>query len=146
MVNSTDEKIASLLEKVSVKRKELDNLKKIKDDKWATNCSIPLSGRTPVNIQTASEDTIVSIVTELLVLRDYVGQAADELGITTSTYKHAGYKIDAWIQDCKKRIAVINYNTKQAEFDTIEASLNSLVSPELRAKMVLAEIEKNLLG
>ena len=59
-------------------------------------------------------------------------------------FEWQGYLYDDWANDIKNRIDKLSLKAKQKELDALEARLDKLVSPELKAKIELELIEKEL--
>lgn len=138
---SIDAKITELFGVLSKQKSELEDAKKEVSRSWITNGSIQFNGSNPTNIMTANEDTIRSVVANLLYHADYAAKAAEKLGLTVPTKFH-GFAIDDWIQDCQKRIAAISIATKKTKIAELEERLNAIVSPEQRRQLELEAITR----
>lgn len=144
MSNKIDAQVTALFNVLQTKKAELEETKKAIGKQWATNCSVTVSYQgAPVNIQTASEGTILGLVSYLLITQDYQARAAKELGIPAVS-KFAGAEFSEWIQDCKKRIAKLSVESKKTELDTLETRLNAIVSPEQKRQLELEALTKAL--
>lgn len=140
---SIDEKISSLFKVVQKKKEEVALVEKEQNQSWLTNCSFKGFAQNHTNIQTATENTIFRLTTELLMFRNTAVEA-NELLCTKQEIKIDNYSVDEWLQDFKKRIAKIQLASKKAELKNLEDRLNSIVSPEQRRAMELEEITKSL--
>lgn len=140
---SIDEKISSLFKVVQKKKEEVALVEKEQNQSWLTNCSFKGFAQNHTNIQTASENTIFRLTTELLMFRNTAVEANELLG-TKQEIKIDNYSVDEWLQDFKKRIAKIQLASKKAELKNLEDRLNAIVSPEQRRVMELEEITKSL--
>lgn len=151
MTDSIDSEIMDLLTLVEQRKADLDVLESMTKVGWKTNCSISLKpdGTDKKNLAVLKKDEVVDVLAYVLLQRDYIIKATNVLYINVSTFseesiKIQGYTVDQWTTDCHKRIAVLSYNGKKAEYDALEASLNALVSPEIRRKIELEKIKKQL--
>lgn len=143
MTDTIDSKIYQLLEVLEAKKKDVSNAEKEAGRSWVTNCSLPLWTGTTLNLQTASTENLVHAVSLLLMLEESQRKAAEVLGVSAGKLYH-GYKIEDWIEDCKKRIAKVELNQKKSELATLESRLNAIVSPEQRRAMELEALTKAL--
>lgn len=146
MTNKIDEKINALFEVVRKQKAEVEAAEKESKQSWKTTCSIVVpfgrdEGR--VNLQTAKEDTVKSVVMGLLKHRDYATEAEQLLGLEP-TGKYDNFTYEDWFTDCKKRMAVINIKAKKDQLAMLELRLNSIVSPEQKRQMELDAITASL--
>ena len=133
-----DIEVEKLFSIVAKKKAELVEETASIEKKWNTTCSITLPWKsTPINIQTASVDTLI----EVMMFVNSHKQAANDLALDISIQ---GFASNDWLIDCKKRIAMIGNRQKQKELDAAEKKLNDLVSPEQRRKMELELLSKQL--
>ncbi len=147
-MSNIDQKINELFSIVRKQKAEVEAAEKESKQSWKTNCSIiaPLGrGDAPINIQTAKEDVIKTIVLGLLAHKDYAAKACEILGSSFNS-EYSGFSYEDWISDCKKRIAVLNIREKKEKLNTLEKRLNDIVSPEQKRDMELAAIMKEVLG
>jgi hypothetical protein len=140
---SIDAKITELFGVLSKQKAELEAAKKEVDRKWVTNGSIQFDGSNPINIQTASEDTIRRVVAALLQQSEYSAKAATLLGLPIVS-KVSGFQQNDWIQDCQKRIAALGIAAKKLKIAELEDRLNAIVSPEQRRQLELEAITRAL--
>lgn len=143
MSNKIDAKVTALFDVLQSKKTELEETKKAISKHWETNGSFVGSQPSPINIQTASEGTVLGIVSYLLMTQDYQIRAAKELGIAHVS-NYGGFPFSAWIQDCKKRIAKLSIESKKTELDELEIRLNAIVSPEQKRQLELEALTKAL--
>lgn len=147
MSDKIDQEIQKLFDVVNQQKQEMQNAEKLIQTSWKTNCSLPLpeAPNHPINLQTAPENRIKYLTAFLLQHRHFNELAEKELQLeSTSTYE--GFSYDDWINDCKKRMAVIQARTKKEKLRKLEERLNGIVSPEERRRMELAQISKELAG
>ena len=138
-----DEKIITLFEVISLAKEQVEQAVTETKQPWKTNCSYHKDvGSPPINIQTASEKMLTMILAESLMQADYYTKAASILGSDPTL--PSGYSLDEWVDDFKKRIAIINLRVKRDNLNELEKRLNKIVSPEQIRKMELDAITKQL--
>lgn len=142
--DATDSKIYDLLKILETKKTEVRASEESVAQKWVTTGSFAIDNEVPINIQTASEEVLINLVSRLLQTKDYRAKAAELLGVDYDG-KIKGYTVEQWVADCKKRIAKIGLTKKQADLAKLEERLNGIVSPEQRRAMELEAITKELL-
>lgn len=142
MSNTNDNAVLNLFQVVN-KQKEEVKLAEKAYKRWNTNCSFKLFGSSPVNIQTANEQTIVKALAELLTFSQNIEKAYELLGVTVDN-RHDGYSVDEWIEDFKKRIATIHFQKKKEKLQELEKRLNGILSTEQRREMELKAIMADL--
>jgi hypothetical protein len=140
-----DDKIIELLNIVTKRKQEVEDLEKETKQSWKTNCSFPpvFGGTTPINIQVQTELAIIQLQADLLVQQEYLKKASGILGATFND-KWGNFSFEDWTTDFKKRIAIINVKEKRKKLDELEERLNAIVSPEQRRALELSEITKSL--
>lgn len=138
-----DEKTLDLIKLVKSKREEISNAEK---PNWKTNCSFQLyPGTAPVNLHVENDiGRLVNIVAYLMQSKEYYDKAEKLLGVSAPTFTLGGFTDAEWIDDIKTRICKIQLNSKKKQLESLEARLNSIMSPELRAELELAAIEEEL--
>lgn len=155
MTDSIDSEIMDLLTLVEQRKFELDKLTALTKDGWQTNCSVSMKpdGTDKKNLAVLKKDEVVDVLAYILCQRDYITKANSILfgydsdnTAATNTTPIQGYSVYQWGHDCRKRMAVLEYNSKKAEYESLEKSLNALVSPEIRRKIELEKIKKQLGG
>lgn len=135
-----DQTVLLLIDKVNEKK---DQIQSAQNPQWQTNCSLKVEGNN-VNlrtIQTAEE--LVSIAASVKVQQIGYDAAIKELGGSTE-FKYQGYSPDQWLADIKTRLNKLNVDKEKRNLAKLEARLDNIISPELRAKMELEAIEKEL--
>lgn len=142
-MSNIDSKINELFETIKHKKAELVQLEKESRAAWATNCSISLGEHTPINIQTAKDSVVLTIVRELLIHRQYTQEASKLLGLSFDD-KYQNFSYDDWVADCKKRLSVLSIKDKRTQLDDFEKRLDKIVSPERRRELELQSITSSL--
>ena len=142
-MNKQDEKIKELWDTVIAKKEAIHKAEK---PNWITNCSFSFSRSGNVqdtsNIQTISDTKFfVEALGFLMQSEDSFDKAAAELGVK-STFQWRGYSVNDWKTDFKTRIDKIKIADKKKELAALEARLGAIISPELKAELELAEIQK----
>lgn len=138
-MTEADKKIQQLLEKVKNKKQEI---KEAERPSWKTNCNFAYHG-VRINIQTSSEEDIITAYAFLLGHQENAKKAASKLEVSASS-NYNGYAINKWEEDFKARVSQIRIAEKRQELSTLETRLNAIISPELRAAMELSAIEDAL--
>lgn len=144
MSDNQDGKITKLLELVQQKRQEIE---RINNPVFKTNCGFSYreSGNEIINLHTVTD------VGELVKIGAFVeDMAARYLAfsnfhkVNAPKFTWRTFSVSDWTDDIKMRIAKVQISAKKKELDDLENRLNKLVSPELRQKMELELIEKQL--
>lgn len=140
-----DSKIGQLFAVLNKKKQQVENREKQANRKWKTNCSFssPINILNPINIQTASQESLVVMLSELLIKDNFTHKACEELGVEY-TGKWGSYLVSDWIQDMKTRAAKIQLISEKNELAELESRLQAIVSPEQRRLMELEAIAKSL--
>jgi hypothetical protein len=145
MAKKTDEKTLQLIAEV---KKQKEEIARAERPNWITNCSFSYTtgaGGAPTNIHVeANIPTLVSIVGFLLDKERSYNEAAKVLGTSTPDFTWGGFSVKDWISDIKQRIDKIQIATKRKKLEALEARLNAIISPELRAQMELDAIANEL--
>ena len=143
--NSMDQTVIDLMSKLKEKKNAFEKVQSNATKSWVTNCSYSFKpdGTDKKNLAVLNEQEVVQLAADVMSKTSYLTIAAYELGVDIPE-KIQGYTRDQWITDCKKRIAVIGFNSKKKEIEEMEAALNSLVSPELQRKIALEELTKKI--
>lgn len=144
-VKTMDDTILELMEKLKEKKKEFEKVQSNATKSWVTNCSYSFKpdGTDKKNLVVMNELEVIQLAADIMKTSGYLAMAAYELNVDTPE-KIQGYTRDQWITDCKKRIAVIGFNSKKKELEEMEQMLNNLVSPDLQRKIALEELTKKI--
>ena len=135
-----DNKIKQLFAVIHKQQKEVDQTELDVKRPWKTNCSFVLPySMQPANIQVASEERIVSMYADMLMVMEFQATAATTLGVAVKT-QWGGFDKEDWIDDFKKRIATIKIKNKKRKLEDMERRLEAIVSPEQRREMELEAI------
>ena len=145
MNNSMDQTVIDLMGKLKEKKNAFEKVQSNATKSWVTNCSYSLKpdGTDKKNLAVLNEQEVVQLAADVLAKESALSMAAKTLGVLQPE-KIQGYTVDQWLEDCRKRIAVIGFNSKKKEIEEMEKALNSLVSPELQRKIALEELSKKI--
>lgn len=141
---SQDKKTLELIELIKKQKKEIAEVER---PSWKTNLSFAMwAGCQPVNLQ-AEQNVGVLINVAAFIRRayeSYVEVISDLSVIDPPVYTHQGYTMDEWMHDIDIRIKKLQIKSKKDRLEKLEARLNNLISPELKAQLELEEIQKEL--
>lgn len=141
---TTDAKVKELFKIVQQKKLAIEKAEK---PCWQTSGTFGYSSNSAhdrTNIQTITDTRkIVDMYSFLIDRQEKSEKAAQELGVTYS-FSWLGFKVDEWKSDFQTRINQIMIQEKRKEFAELEARLNAIISPELRAEMELEAISEIL--
>ena len=148
-MNETDKKVRELFAVVRKKREEIQSAE---GSKWVTNCNFNYDPRssgvhTMSNIATITDSTeLIRMLAFLKVQQGAFVEAAKELGKSGVKFVWGGFSYDDWKTDFQTRLTKIEIAAKKKELATLEARLNAILSPELKAQLELEEISALLEG
>jgi len=141
---TTDEKVKTLFESVQEKKLAIE---KAERPCWLTAGNFGYSANSAhdrINIQTLTDvRKIVEMFAFLIDRKEKSENAAKELGVNY-TFTWLGFSVDEWKNDFQTRVNQISIQEKRKELAEIEARLNAIISPELKAQMELEAISKLL--
>jgi len=141
---TTDEKVKTLFESVQAKKLAIE---KAERPCWLTAGNFGYSANSAhdrINIQTLTDvRKIVEMFAFLIDRKEKSENAAKELGVNY-TFTWLGFSVDEWKNDFQTRVNQISIQEKRKELAEIEARLNAIISPELKAQMELEAISKLL--
>lgn len=142
MANETDDKTLKLIEQIKLQKQEIA---KAERPNWATNCSFsaPNMGTTNLHVETDIRH-LVSIAAFLVESEKNYYETAKLLGVEAPSFVWQGFTAKEWLEDIKTRINKVQIASKKKKLESLEARLNAIISPELRAKMELEAIEAEL--
>lgn len=143
-MKTTDDKVKELFLLVQSKKLEIEKAEK---PCWETSCNFGYSASSAhdrVDVRTVTDvRKLVDMYSFLLDRKEKSEKAAEELGVKYE-FTWLGFKNEEWKNDFLTRISQITIQEKRKELSTVEARLNSIISPELKAQMELEEITKIL--
>ena len=136
-----DDKVQKLIAEVQKRKGEIG---KIESQTFKTNCQYQGWSDKVINLQVVSDvNQLIHILADLNMRKDSWATVC-RLGSWNNEFQWQGYSFTDWSNDIRNRINKLSLNTKRKELDALEARLDKLVSPELKAKMELELIEKEL--
>lgn len=145
MAAKTDKKTLGLIAEI---KKQKEEIGKADRPSWRTNCAFAyVEGSSATqNIQVLSSvRDLICIVACLLDKRASYDHAAKLLGVENPpTFTWCGFTVEDWVEDLKLRINKIQIASKRKKLETLEARLNAVISPELRAELELEAITSEL--
>lgn len=139
MKNSRDEKTKLYLEEV---KKKYESLPKFSRYNWETNCMFPYLND-KVNLHVSDINKIVEITRYLIGLKNNHEEACRELGIKIN-FVYGNESFENWMKDFKYRVEILKNNEEKTKFEKLMKKLEGVISEELKAEMVLNDIEKEL--
>ena len=143
MATEIDKQVQELFAIVQEKKAEIS---KAERPNWLTNCSFRYNKNSSesTNLQVCVDiNELVSILAFVKEKSNSFNEAAKELGVKNE-FNWFGFTYDEWKSDIKTRIIKIQITTKKKELELLEARLDKLISPELKAKLEIDEIKKLL--
>jgi len=144
---STDQKILDLIKKVTSERKEIAKI--LGKPSYSTNGSFSYSeGRSndSINIRVEKDvRTLISIGSFVRSREGVYAETAAILGVVDPpAFTWGGFTVEEWLNDLKVAISKSQVAARQKKLAELEARLNSIVSPELRARLEIEAIESEL--
>lgn len=137
---TTDAKVKELFKVVQEKKLAIEKAEK---PCWQTSGTFGYSSNSAhdrINIQTITDTRkIVDMYSFLIDRQEKSELAAKDLGVTYN-FSWLGFKVDEWKSDFQTRINQLLIQEKRKELAEIEARLNAIISPELKAEMELEMI------
>lgn len=94
-------------------------------------------------LQEADPRKLVEMLAFLTERESQSEAAAKKLGVKYS-FTWLGFKVEEWESDFQTRVDQISIQEKRKELAEIEARLNAIISPELKAQMELEAISELL--
>lgn len=138
-----DTVVQALIDVVAERKQEISKAEK---PNWKTNCTFAFSEDAQpgqrYNIQTITDvSRLVGMLAFLMGQEENFKKAAKALNVSTKNFTWLGYSVEDWKEDLDTRITKINISKKKKELEEIEARLDKLISPELRAQLELEAIK-----
>lgn len=134
---TTDELVKQLFDQVQEKKLVIE---KAERPCWQTNGNFGYSANSAhdrTNVQTLTDTRkIVDMLAFLIDRKEKSEKAAEELGVKYN-FTWLGFTVDEWKSDFQTRVNQISLQEKRKELAEIEARLNAIISPELKAQMEL---------
>lgn len=142
--SNTDQLTLNLIQEV---KKQKEEIAKAEKPNWITNCSFSYTEKpndaTNIHVE-ANIRNLVCIAAFLKERERAYKEAAETLGVDAPAFTWGGFSVNDWLEDLKMRINKIQIASKRKKLEALEARLNAIISPELRAKMELEAIANEL--
>ena len=138
-----DERVLALFEKLQSKKAEVANAER---PVYVTGGQFRYSESvgTSVDIMTVRDERkLVEILVFLKDRSERYPVACEELGVEAE-FKWLGFTYDEWKQDLKTRVSVLQIAKRKAELKELEARVNAVMTPELRAELELKALEAEI--
>ena len=144
MTKTTDEKVRELFDSVQEKKLAIE---KAERPCWLTSGNFGFSANSAhdrTEVKTVTDvRKIVEMYSFLIDRKEKSENASKELGVDYK-FTWLGFSVDEWKSDFQTRVNQISIQEKRKELAEIEARLNAIISPELKAQMELEAISKLL--
>ena len=144
MATTIDQKVKKLFDLVKEKKLAIEKAEK---PSWETSCMFGYSANSAhdrADIRTITDlRKLVDMLAFLIDRKEKSEKSANELGVDYE-FKWLGFSIDEWKSDIQTRVNQILIQEKRKELSEIEARLNAIISPELKAQMELEAITELL--
>jgi hypothetical protein len=142
--SAIDSKTIELIRKI---KEEKDAISKIETGGWNTSCSFSFNENRDGNINLHVEtnvQTLVRIATFLLDTERSFKEVAILLNVEVGTFTWQGFPVSKWISDIRTRINKLRIASRTKDLQALEARLDAIISPNLRAELELKAIESEL--
>ncbi len=145
MAAKTDKKTMDLINEVKRQKAEIA---KADRPQYRTNCFFPYVEGAAQTINILVESNIRNLICIASFLMDKESsykEAAKALGVESPPdFTWSGFSASDWVEDLKTRIVKTQIAVKRKKLEALEARLNSIISPEMRAELELAAITEEL--
>lgn len=143
---TTDQRVLDLIKDVQRRKAEIS---KAERGKWLTNLCFSYNEDNKsgaVNVQVVSNvKDLITMAAFLMERERSYNDAAAVLGIDDpAPFTWCTFPVKDWLEDFRTRVGKIQIASKKRKLGELEARLNSIVSPELRAQMELEAIASEL--
>lgn len=135
----SDETTLKLIEEVTKRKKEISDAER---PNWKTNCSFQM-GDQHVNLHVAGKGVLIEVLSFLIGKMEHHCKAVALLDISVD-FMWGGFKFDDWLDDIRTRMNKVTLADKKKKLEKLESRLEGIVSPELRRKLELESIEREL--
>ena len=138
-----DQRVIAFFEKLTAKKAEVSNAER---PVYVTGGQFRYSESvgTSIDIMTARDERkLVEILVFLKDRSERYPAACEELGVAAE-FKWLGFTYDEWKQDLKTRVSVLQIAKRKAELKELEARVNAVMTPELRAELELKALEAEI--
>lgn len=138
--SKNDQKIINLQEKVKEEKSMLEKSKRFSP---ITNCTLNFESET-FNLNTLSYDSL-----KILAIRinSYLLSSRDLCRIDYQRYKEvfiSGFKLEDWIEDIQAKMDCLSVSLRKKKLNELEKKLKTLLSEDVKTKLEIDNIEKEL--
>jgi hypothetical protein len=140
---SADQITLDLIKEVKTRKAEIA---KAERHTWLTNGSFNfIPGGGTINLHVADTGTLMQIATYLYAMSSSYDAVVRDFGVEKAPApKWGGYTISDWLTDVQARVTKIQIQSKKDKLEVLEARLNSILTPEMRAHLELQAIQEEL--
>ena len=131
-MSKNDDRIMLLKKQIDEKKVALMAAKS--NEPYKTTCVIDLDGN-KINIHVLKSDELAMLLVKLNVYR----MSAENLGM--QLFAISGYDVNMWMDDVKKRIAMLKFKETEKELRAAEDKLNALLSEDKKTELEIDNIE-----
>lgn len=131
-MSKNDDRIMLLKKQIEEKKVALMDEKS--NEPYKTTCVIDLDGN-KINIHVLKSDELAMLLVKLNVYR----MSAENLGM--QLFAISGYDVNMWMDDVKKRIAMLKSKETEKELRAAEDKLNTLLSEDKKTELEIDNIE-----
>jgi hypothetical protein len=141
-MNEEDKVIQKLFDKAKQKRAAID---KVKRAEYKTNQIFSWDDtlRNTSNLNIMSIRELTNVLSKLCCERNNWNEANKLLCINTK-FEWCNHSFEDWLHDIKNKVDNLNIRTKVKELNVLEAKLDKLISPEMKRKLEIEAISKEL--
>ena len=139
----TDQKTLKLLVEVQKRKQEISKLQR---PNWKTNCTFSFSGdmKNAKSLHVENDVQKLVQVAAFLISQSEGYEKANKLLGTSESFLWQGYPLQDWLDDISTCVGKILLKNKREKLKTLEARLDAVISPELRAQLELEAIQTEL--
>lgn len=131
-MSKNDDRIMLLKKQIEEKKVALMAAKS--NEPYKTTCVIDLGGN-KINIHVLKTDELAMLLVKLNAYR----MSAENLGM--QLFAISGYDVNMWMDDVKKRIAMLKSKETERELKAAEEKLNALLSEDKKTELEIDNIE-----
>jgi len=137
-----DARTLALLQQIRQQKKEISELS---NPRWRTKC-VFVDGKTEYNLHVLGVNDLIYVHSLLAEKERAYIASAKALGYNLEEYPFLwqGCSFSDWQSDIILRLKKIDIECKKSKLASLEAKLNSVMTPELLAELALREIEEEL--
>ena len=143
--NNTDSIVQELFEEVKNRKAELAQLDR---PNWRTNMSFSYENditKNPINLQVKYDAReLIMMLAHVKVHHDAYNELKDKFESAIPEFKWCGFTLQDWESDITTKINKIQIAEKRKKLESLEGRLDQLISPEMKRKLELEAIKKEL--